>query len=293
MAVEAFYLLQMDHRSVTRLAEAVFPWIEPVYEITGLPYGESVLHSPAILGLFGRSILSVLIVGSSLVLLELLWRYLQSIRGNTQPETQGMFWIMGPYALAYMAAVTGRAMFAVIQDRYLLILAAIVAVWMVRLYEQRIGPKLPIASVALMVFVALFSIAANGTRYSEQRALIRLDQRWRASGMPRREIAEGFPMDLSEQISDGGHINDPHFEHMAGAYDPSVQPWDIPENCGRFYETLFSKVRPKYFVEGREDAACYTETAFPPEPYTAWLPPFRREFLVLRRASHPSTSKSK
>ena len=95
-----------------------------------------------------------------------------------------------------------------------------ILVVLLKLYQERIGQRLPTVSVVMLVLFAAYSVAGTHDFYAESRAQVRAIQMVEDSGVPRNCIQAGFPSDGWIQIENGGHINEARIKVPAGAYNP-------------------------------------------------------------------------
>ena len=66
--------------------------------------------------------------------------------------------VVGPFSIIYMLLLISRAASAQIVDRYLLGLLALGALCLARYYQEWIRPQLPLASIALVVIMAILGV---------------------------------------------------------------------------------------------------------------------------------------
>lgn len=206
-------------------------------------------------------------------------------------------WILGPFSLSYVLLLMPRGAFDVIQDRYLVGLIPSILVVLLKLYQERIGPRLPAVSVVMLVLFAAYSVAGTHDYYAESRAQVRAIQMVGSSGVPRKSIQAGFPSDGWIQIENGGHINEPRLKVPAGAYNPTPF-FNIPYSCRDGFTNFAPVLDPKYFIlfpwfknpSYPPPSWCFVRANFPPIRYTTWLPPFHESMYVKKLANgnpHP------
>jgi len=200
-------------------------------------------------------------------------------------------WILGPFSLSYVLLLMPRGAFDLIQDRYMVGLVPSILVVLLKLYQQRIGPRLPAVSVVMLVLFAAYSVAGTHDFYAESRAQVRAIQMVENSGVPRKSIQAGFPSDGWIQIENGGHINEARIKVPADAYNP--KPFSkIPEGCRDGFTNFAPVIDPKYFIlfpwfknpSFPPPSWCFVRANFPPIHYTTWLPPFHESMYVKKLA---------
>jgi hypothetical protein len=217
--------------------------------------------------------------------------------GNAGTSWYEIAWILGPFSLSYVLLLMPRGAFDVIQDRYLVGLIPSILVVLLKLYQERIGPRLPAVSVFMLVLFAVYSVAGTHDYYAESRAQVRAIQMVESSGIPRKSIQAGFPSDGWFQIENGGYINEPRLKVPAGAYNPTPF-FNIPDGCRDGFTNFAPVLSPKYFIlfpwfknpSYPPPSWCFVRSNFPPIHYTTWLPPFHESMYVKRLADgtvHP------
>jgi len=166
-------------------------------------------------------------------------------------------------------------------------LVASILVVLLKLYQERIGPRLPAVSVVMLFLFAAYSVAGTHDFYAESRAQVRAIQMVENSGVPRKSIQAGFPSDGWVQIQDGGHINEPRIQVPGDAYNP--KPFSkIPDDCRNGFTNFAPVIDPKYFIlfpwfknpSFPLPSWCFVRANFPPIHYTTWLPPFHESMYV-------------
>ncbi|MES2222740.1 MAG: hypothetical protein V4587_17445 [Acidobacteriota bacterium] len=207
-------------------------------------------------------------------------------------------WLLGPFSLSYVLLLMPRGAFDLIQDRYMIGLVPSIVVALIKLYEERVGPKLPPVSVAMLVLFALYAVAGTHDFYAESRAQVHAIQMVEGAGVARNQIQAGFPADGWIQIENGGHINEPRIKVPADAYNP-VSFSKVPDGCRDGFTNFAPAIHPKYFVlfpwfknpSFPPPSWCFVHADFPPVRYTTWLPPFHETIYVNKLPSNPDRAK--
>ena len=278
-------------RPVT-MNKMIFPWLEPLLNNCGFPQIDTGVMS---FGLGMRILISLAVVALGWYLLERAHAAMVTV---AQPfrelladdQALAAAAILGPYSLAYIVALAGRATFFEIQDRYLLlVLPSFLTLFLLAL--ERAAPESRLQkrrvqlshglSIATLAFFAAISIAGSHSVQAYGSAVTRLNRRMEAHGIPRRAISEGFAADIQAQVVHGGHVNIQDLLNPANAYDPNVPRWDLPRACEVNIDRVVSRLHPVYYFSPPISPACFMASAIAPEPFVAWLPPFHREIRVL------------
>jgi hypothetical protein len=255
-----------------RLDPWLMPWLIPL------------LESQAVGGVkvWMRIGISLLIIAPALVMLEQMAipRRIKPASVNSQaPAWVELAWILGPFSLSYVLLLAPRATFAIIQDRYLLGLAPTAIIVLLRLYQDRIGDKVPAISLVILMAVAFYAVAGAHDLFAGCRALVRTVQMVQNSGVPRRYIQAGMASDGWAQIEGGGHINDSRIQVPAGAYNPDTPNLKLSNECTLEFASLTPAITPKYFLLF-PPMSCFAPAKYPPVRYATWLPPFHRALYV-------------
>ena len=207
-------------------------------------------------------------------------------------------WLLGPFSLSYVLLLMPRGAFDLIQDRYMVGLVPSILIVILKLYEERVGPKLPAVSVIMLVLFALYAVAGTHDFYAESRAQVRAIRMVETTGVPRKQIQAGFPSDGWIQIENGGHINEPRIKLPADAYNPKSFS-KIPDGCRDGFTNFAPVIDPKYFIlfpwlknpSFPPPSWCFVHADFPPVHYTSWLPPFQETIYVNKLPSSRGPAK--
>jgi hypothetical protein len=192
-------------------------------------------------------------------------------------------WLVVPFTLAYTALLMPRGFFATfasdVLDRYLLPMLPCVIILLVRFYQERVQPQLPILSFAVLTIFALWGIAGIHDLFSMNRARLAAADQVHRSGIPRTQIQTSFEYDYWTQIDVAGHINDPRIHTPKNAYrQVSLSIGPRPPN--RFwYAQETAAVQPRYFIVFTPQPSLKA-TEFAPTSYHTWLPPFGATVIV-------------
>jgi hypothetical protein len=288
-----FVAFELLANALGRMDTWLMPWL--MYLLTE----QSALHR----GMFGtapdatlwiRFAISFFIIAVAIIALER--ELLRKPSGSTQqsepltassPGTSwhDIAWILGPFSLSYVLLLMPRGAFDLIQDRYMVGLVPSVLVVLLKVYQERIGPRLPAVSIVMLLLFAAYSVAGTHDFYAESRAQVRAIQMVENSGVPRKSIQAGFPSDGWIQI------NESRIKVPAGAYNP--KPFSkIPEGCRDGFTNFAPVIEPKYFSlfpwfknpSSPPPSWCFVRANFPPIHYTTWLPPFHESMYVKKLA---------
>ena len=179
--------------------------------------------------------------------------------------------ILVPFAAAYILTLAFLA--EDVFDRYILPLLAVAFIALLRSCQARLSPKILAAGYASLLVFAFYSVASTHDYLASERARAAAAAQIQAfTGLPRTAISAGLEYDAWTELMISGHVNNPN------AFQNPTLPFR-PESRIYWFLSYVPHVQPTYFVVYSEQTSL-AATAFPPFTYTAWLPPFHREFLI-------------
>jgi hypothetical protein len=184
--------------------------------------------------------------------------------------------ILTPFAAAYILLLVYRAASVandgtgVLFDRYALGLLVIALICLVRYYQDRIDPRLPLAGVVLLVIVAAYGVVITHNTFALYRARVAIAAELRAAGIPDTSTDNGWEYNLGVELQHADYINNPGIALPVHAYIPTPP---LPAGtCAMTYHNVAPIIHPLYGVSFDPDA-CYGPAPFAPVPYSRW--PYR------------------
>jgi hypothetical protein len=268
-----------------RLNDWVEPWLIPLLGYTA--FGKAYLWI--------RAIISLLAIAPALFIAEALVSRVRfkSATSRQQSSWIQLAWILGPFSIGYLLLLIPRATMAFIQDRYLLGLAPIAIIVLLKLYQEQVRQTLPAVSFIALIVVAVIALGAVHDFFAASRALTNVVVIVEKSGIPSKslsagleEVDAGWARDGWVQIEDGDHINDARIKVPVGAYRPYAPGLKLPPECVGMFASFTPAIHPKYFVVSTSKS-CFAETNYPVVQYKTWFPPFHR---LLRVETLPAAS---
>lgn len=189
-----------------------------------------------------------------------------------------------PYTLAYGLLLLHRAVFSHIFDRYLIVLLFVPALLLVLWYQQAVAPRLPVASVILLVVSGLFTTAANHDLFAMGRARVQAANNLIAAGIPRTEFYGGFEYDGWTQVERYGFANSGYMNTPQGftASPPIVLRMQV-KPCRYWAARIAAAVQPRYALS-YDPGSCAGPSQFGPVSYSSWLPPYGAKIYTQRVA---------
>ncbi len=206
-----------------------------------------------------------------------------------QPST-GVTWnqlriLLGPFTLVYILLLVPRAATVEIFERYTLALLVVALVCLVRFYQERIHPRLPIVMALVIALMAALGIAVTHNTFALYRARIALAAELNADGVPSTSVNNGWEYNFGIELQHAGYINDSRIVRPANAYVAVPPP--PPGPCTMFFFEKTPDIHPLYSVSFEPDT-CYGPAPFAPVHYSRW--PYRTPgTLYVVRSTPPSS----
>jgi hypothetical protein len=174
-------------------------------------------------------------------------------------------------AAAYLIVLLVRAKDSELYDRYALpllplFIIATFAVWR----KCGIGSPGPVAW-ALLVLSGICGVAITHDHFEQARARLRAVKMLEEAKVPRDRTVAGFEDDMWTQVA------------MAGRLGPRTdsQGRTLPDSHPIWYLKHVPNIKPEYFL-ATSAVPHLVPSGFAPVQYSTWLPPRRRELLILR-----------
>jgi len=207
----------------------------------------------------------VVILAAICILLTTRRRPNPSLEAPQTVSYRSLLILLGPFALAYLGMLLSRGAFVGVYDRHLLLVLPIGALLLLRLFQDRVQPDLPGASLVLVGLLAIYSVAGTHDAFSSFRARIAAIAELRAAGIPDNAIDAGMEHDLMIHVERFGHVNSPEVSAPV-----PVQFAALPENCQPRSAGLAPEMVPGYKLSFDPDA-CGGPSGFAPVTYRGWL----------------------
>jgi hypothetical protein len=176
--------------------------------------------------------------------------------------------LLGPFTFAYALLLLPSAASTGLFDRYLLGALVGALLCMVRYYQDRIQPRLPLASIVMVAIMAIYGIAVTHNMFALYRARIALAAEIRAAGVPDTSVDNGWEYNFGVELQHANFINDPRMGLPAHAYVPTPRPPAGP--CQMWWYDKTPHIHPRYSVSF-DPNACYGPAPFAPMHYSRWL----------------------
>jgi hypothetical protein len=253
-----------------------------VFSVPGVP--------PTFLGTGVRVLLTIASLGGLTGLCALLLRRKRAAPSND--SSAGISWnqlalLVVPYTIAYSLLLIAAAGTTYrLYDRYALGLLVVLLPCLVRLYQEQVHPRLPIACTVLVTVMAIYGIAVTHDVFSLYRARVALADQLRAKGISNTSVDEGWELNFDVELQHAAHLNHPAIKIPANEYQPVPAPPSGP--CQMFWYDRTPHIHPLYSVSF-DPNACYGPAPFAPVHYSRW--PYRDPgtLYVVRFAPAPTS----
>jgi hypothetical protein len=185
--------------------------------------------------------------------------------------------MLGLFGIFYFALLTIPAVPGLnfVFDRYMLpILPSLVIIALSLLQDNR--RPIPLACWLAVCFAAGYSVATTHDYYAGLRARLAAFHSLEQAGVPRTHISGGFELDAETQLEQSGFLNNPLARLSGDSYR------DLPKTTPYWFCTYTPSIEPEYILSWTPVPDLAT-SGLPPKVFHAWLPPFRREVVILLR----------
>lgn len=183
-----------------------------------------------------------------------------------------------PFLLVYCALLLPRGVFLVIFDRYYMLILPLVLLLLLRFYQRRVGARLPVACTGLLLIMAAYSILTLHDFFATYRAALDVCNQLRSAGVPRVNIDGGWEYNHYTQLLAGGFVYQPGARMPDGRILPELD--SVQTVCSMEAHEQTPDVHPLYAI-AYPTSPCAPVKGFAPVHFTTWLPPHRREAIVV------------
>jgi hypothetical protein len=172
-----------------------------------------------------------------------------------------------PFSLAYiLLLLSAAATTCYLFDRYALGLLLLALICLLRYYQERIRPQLPLTSLFLIALMTIYGIALTHDTFALARARVTLAAELAANGVPPTSVDNGWDYNVDVELQHANHINDSRILVPANAYVPQSR---LPGGCHMQWYERFPHIRPLYGVSFTP-GLCNGPAPFAPVQYSRW-----------------------
>jgi hypothetical protein len=240
--------------------------VRGIIDVLVIPGTPPLFLSPTV-----QVILTIASIGGLFGLLLSLVRPAPPLTSSPRTSWRQLTLLLAPFSAAYFllllaAAGTTYLLF----DRYALGLLVVALPCLVRFYQERIHPQLPLFTILLIVMMAAYGVALTHNTFALARARVALANELHASGVPDTSLDGGWEFNLDVELRHANHINVPLIKTPADGYTPVAPPPAGP--CQMFWYDRTPHIHPLYGVSF-DPNLCDGPTPFASVHYSRW--PYR------------------
>jgi hypothetical protein len=229
-------------------------------------------HPPVFLHIKAQILLTVAALGGLLGLVAVIFQSRPAL--PREVSTGVLSWgqlcvLLLPFSLAYtllLVAATGTTLH--IYDRYALGLLCPALIFLIRYYQERVQPSLPLAATVAVAGMALYGIAITHDTFAMDRARTALVDELQANQIPDTAIDGGWDYNFDVELRYADHLNVQAIKVPANAYVPVPQP--PAGECQMFWYDRTPHIHPVYAISF-DPHACAGQAPFAPVSYSRWL----------------------
>jgi hypothetical protein len=194
-------------------------------------------------------------------------------KSSPQTAADALSWkqlgfLLLPFSIAYLIfLVVAAATVHDIFDRYAIGLLGPTMIVLVRLYQEQVQPNLPLATVLLIIIMAVYGISITHNTFALDRARVDLANELYSNGVPFTSIDGGWDYNLDTELRYSDHINDPRIRVPANTY--IIPPPAPPGYCEGFWHDRTPHVQAIYGVSF-DPNHCYGRAPFAAVQYRSW-----------------------
>jgi hypothetical protein len=269
----SFLAAYPSHLRGAFIVEPTIAWQAGWVGVHGIPECVSLLGQPPLFLSRGvQVLLTVICFGGLTGLLVALFSSQKKTSAPSNDPSNGLSWkqlgvLLAPFALVYSLLLIPRAT-GWLFDRYLLPLLLLALLCLIRYYQDRIHPQLPLANLLLIALMALWSIAVIHNTFALYRARVDLAAELRANGLPDTSIDNGWEYNFDVELQHSNHINFPTIAVPSHAYTRTPPP--PPGLCIMYFYDYTPHIHSLYGISFTPNA-CYGPAPFAPIHYSRWL----------------------
>jgi 4-amino-4-deoxy-L-arabinose transferase-like glycosyltransferase len=194
-------------------------------------------------------------------------------RGTIAKVPEGISWwqlgvLLVPFSVVYALLLVPRAGAYHLTERYLLGLLVVGLLCMLRYFQERIRPQLPMGCAVLVGIMAVYGIVNTHNTFAIDRARVELANELTAAGIADTAVDNGWEYNLSVELRHAGYINTDRIVNPAHAYQPAPP---LPAGtCEVNAYDYTPHIRPKYGISF-DPNACYGPAPFASVQYSRWM----------------------
>ena len=280
------------------MEKGLMPWTGYMVDRLGVvefPNDSLIGSAPATFNHTGRVIASFVVIAALVNFFYCILFLKENTNTSVPPaalSSKTLLHLFGPFAVAYILLLAIPSAWANTYDRYLMSLFVLTLLGLLRLYQDRVSPRLPALSYATLAAFSIFAILGTHDWFAMHNARAAAIDTLHKANISSSQFQAGFEYDGFTQIDNAGTVVDPlHRTKLPAGIELQYAPPGLPPDCARLFDPLTPSVHPIYFL-AYQKGPCVTDSQFAPVPYRTWLPPFQRQILILKLQSPTQSADS-
>jgi len=249
-------------------------WVTIHGEYESVSYGLPPLFVP----LWLQGLLSAVSFGGGIGLILSFFR-LREMHGSSVDSPPTISWrelgiLLGPFTAAYIVLLLFRATSVandntgILFDRYALGILVVALICLLRIFQERIQPRIPLAGAIVVFLMAVYGVVITHNTFALYRARVAVVAELSQANVPETSVDNGWEYNIVAELHHANHDNNPGIVLPAHAYVPTPPPG--PGNCSMVYYDETPHIHPLYTVSF-DTNACYGPAPFAPVHYSRWL----------------------
>ena len=198
----------------------------------------------------------------------------------TSVSMRQLVWLLAPVCAVYLAFLLSRGTYNFVYDRYLLPILPLLLLLLLRWYQAREGPRIPVACGLLVAAMAAYSILTLHDVFASYRAALAACNQVLAAGYPRTAIDGGWEYNHFTQILAGTYVHQPGVRLPDGTILPNLDT-NSGTDCSMDVREWTPDLHP-LFTLGYPGTPCKPAPDFAPVSFHTWLPPHARAVQIFR-----------
>ena len=135
--------------------------------------------------------------------------------------------------------------------------------------ERTHRARLPVITVIAAVLATVLAVVRTHDDMLAQEAVVRLQNRYLAMGLPRNQLETGMSEDGWFEVSTGHHINEPRIRNPRDAYHKrTLTPQQAA--CHSYFIPMAPDIHSNYTIAGGA-SPCFDPQPLAAEPQTYWM----------------------
>ena len=182
-----------------------------------------------------------------------------------------------PFCVAYLGLLLPRAIYDRILPRYLLPVLMVCLVILIRVYQERVQPRLPIFCLLVILLIGMYSVADVHDSFAKYRAELQAVNELHSAGVPSKDINAGFAFNIDTQVGLAGVMDDNRM-NIRGKIVHQVPSRFF---CNAVFPYMYGALTPRLALSFDANS-CGGPAGFDPVFYRPWLGPRQVPIYIVK-----------